>query len=148
MNLDVAEYYLAFCRRSPGNGRPCPAPHGMVDDPHRTARRPCCTARGICDDCRRADDGVLLVAMFEVHLRYGFSSIKLLAVTATGAKFGPVGYQVILLYIACLAALAVGGSAHWRSMGSSASASRRKQAPARAPQFLCRDEVVGNTDPC
>ena len=32
---------------------------------------------------------VLLVAMFKVHLQYGFSSIKLLAMTATGAKFGP-----------------------------------------------------------
>jgi putative oxidoreductase len=53
---------------------------------------------------------VLLVAMFKVHLQYGFSSIKLLAVTATGAKFGPVGYEVILLYIACLAALVIGGS--------------------------------------
>ncbi len=53
---------------------------------------------------------VLLVAMFTVHLPYGFSSIKLLAVTATGAKFGPVGYEVILLYIACLAALVLGGS--------------------------------------
>lgn len=53
---------------------------------------------------------VLLVAMFKVHLPYGFSSIKLLAVTATGAKFGPVGYEVILLYIACLAALVLGGS--------------------------------------
>lgn len=52
---------------------------------------------------------VLLVAMFKVHLPYGFSSIKLLAVTATGAKFGPVGYEVILLYIVCLAALVVGG---------------------------------------
>jgi putative oxidoreductase len=53
---------------------------------------------------------VLLMAMFKVHLPYGFSSIKLLAVTATGAKFGPVGYEVILLYIACLAALVIGGS--------------------------------------
>src|SRR5580704_3610922 len=53
---------------------------------------------------------VLLVAMFKVHLQYGFSSIKLLAVTATGAKFGPVGYEIILLYIACLAALFIGGS--------------------------------------
>src|SRR5258708_26239088 len=53
---------------------------------------------------------VLLVAMFKVHLPYGFSSIKLLAVTATGAKFGPVGYEVILLYIACLAALVIGGA--------------------------------------
>lgn len=53
---------------------------------------------------------VLLVAMFKVHLPYGFSSIKLLAVTATGAKFGPVGYEVILLYVACLIALIIGGS--------------------------------------
>ena len=53
---------------------------------------------------------VLLGAMLKVHLPYGFSSIKLLAVTATGPKFGPVGYEVILLYLACLAALAIGGS--------------------------------------
>lgn len=32
---------------------------------------------------------VLLVAAFTVHLRYGFSSIKLMAVTAAGAQFGP-----------------------------------------------------------
>jgi putative oxidoreductase len=53
---------------------------------------------------------MLLVAMFKVHLQYGFSSIKLLALTPTGAKFGPVGYEVILLYVACLAALVIGGS--------------------------------------
>jgi putative oxidoreductase len=52
---------------------------------------------------------VLLVAMFRVHLPYGFSSIKLLAVTPAGAKFGPVGYEVVLLYIACLAAIVIGG---------------------------------------
>jgi len=52
---------------------------------------------------------VLLVAVFKVHLPYGFSSIKLLAVTASGAKFGPVGYEINLLYIACLAALVLGG---------------------------------------
>jgi putative oxidoreductase len=40
---------------------------------------------------------VLLVAVFKMHLPCGFSSIKLLSVTATGAKFGPVGYEVILL---------------------------------------------------
>jgi putative oxidoreductase len=53
---------------------------------------------------------VLLVAMLTVHLPYGFSSIKLLAVTATGPTFGPVGYEVILLYLACLAVLVIGGS--------------------------------------
>src|SRR6516162_196567 len=52
---------------------------------------------------------VLLVAMFTVHLPYGFSSIKLQAVTAAGAQFGPPGYEVDLLYLACLAALVLGG---------------------------------------
>ena len=52
---------------------------------------------------------VLLVAMFTVHLPYGFSSIKLQAVTAVGAQFGPPGYEVDLLYLACLAALVLGG---------------------------------------
>lgn len=32
---------------------------------------------------------VLLVAMFTVHLPYGFTSIKLMAVTADGSQFGP-----------------------------------------------------------
>jgi putative oxidoreductase len=53
---------------------------------------------------------VLLVAMFTVHLPYGFSSIKLVAVTQAGAQFGPPGYEVDLLYIACLVALVLGGS--------------------------------------
>jgi putative oxidoreductase len=53
---------------------------------------------------------VLLVAIFSVHLPYGFSSIKLVAVTATGAQFGPPGYEVALLYLASLAALVMGGS--------------------------------------
>jgi putative oxidoreductase len=53
---------------------------------------------------------VLLVAMFTVHLPYGFSSIKLIAVTAAGAQFGPPGYETNLLYLACLAALVLGGS--------------------------------------
>src|SRR5215813_10944202 len=52
----------------------------------------------------------LLVAIFSVHLPYGFSSIKLQAVTAAGAQFGPPGFETDLLYLACLAALVLGGS--------------------------------------
>jgi putative oxidoreductase len=52
---------------------------------------------------------VLLVAMLTMHLPYGFSSIKLEAVTAAGAQFGPPGFETDLLY-ACLAALVLGGS--------------------------------------
>ena len=53
---------------------------------------------------------VLLTAMFTVHWQYGFSSIKLLAVTPAGAKFGPPGYECDLLYLACLVTLALAGS--------------------------------------
>jgi putative oxidoreductase len=52
---------------------------------------------------------VLLTAIFSVHLRYGFSSIKLLAATSAGAQFGPVGYETNLLYLAALLCLALGG---------------------------------------
>jgi putative oxidoreductase len=53
---------------------------------------------------------VLLVAMVTVHLPYGFSSIKLQAMTAAGPQFGPPGFETDLLYLACLAALVLGGS--------------------------------------
>jgi putative oxidoreductase len=52
---------------------------------------------------------LLLVAIFTVHLPYGFTSIKLIAVTPVGAQFGPVGYECHLLYLASLAALVLGG---------------------------------------
>lgn len=52
---------------------------------------------------------VLLVAIFTVHLPYGFSSVKLLAVSPAGARFGPVGYEMNLLYLAALISLALGG---------------------------------------
>jgi len=52
---------------------------------------------------------VLLVAIVTVHLPNGFSSIKLQAVTATGARFGQPGYETDLLYMACLVALVLGG---------------------------------------
>src|SRR5215469_9161812 len=53
---------------------------------------------------------VLVVAMLTVHLPYGFSSIKLLSVMSGRAQFGPPGYEIDLLYIACLAALVFAGS--------------------------------------
>jgi putative oxidoreductase len=52
---------------------------------------------------------LLLVAIFTVHLPNGFSSIKLIAVTPAGAQFGPPGYECNLLYLVCLATLALGG---------------------------------------
>jgi len=52
---------------------------------------------------------ILLVAIFTVHLPNGFSSIKLQAVTHTGAQFGQPGYECDLLYLAGLLALLLGG---------------------------------------
>jgi putative oxidoreductase len=51
---------------------------------------------------------ILLVAAITVHLPYGFSSIKLRAVTPAGPQFGPPGYETDLLYLAALATLAFG----------------------------------------
>lgn len=68
---------------------------------------------------------ILLVAIFTVHLPYGFSSIKLKAVTAAGAQFGPPGYECDLLYLACLAALVLGGSGPWAVDGFL----RRRRSP-------------------
>ena len=72
--------------------------------------------------------------MLKVHLQYGFSSIKLLAVTATGAKFGPVGYEVILLYIACLAALVIGGSGPFAIDGLVRKRFEARTSTGRAPR--------------
>ena len=52
---------------------------------------------------------VLLTALVTVHLPYGFFSVKFAEVTATGIKFGTVGYEILLLYLAGLAALVLGG---------------------------------------
>jgi putative oxidoreductase len=53
---------------------------------------------------------VLMVAIVTVHLPNGFSSIKLIAYDASGAHFGPPGYETDLLYVAALLALCFGGA--------------------------------------
>jgi putative oxidoreductase len=62
---------------------------------------------------------VLLTALVTVHLPYGFFSVKLVEVTPHGIRFGSVGYELVLLYLGGLAALATGGAGalsvdHWR----------------------------------
>jgi putative oxidoreductase len=53
---------------------------------------------------------MMLVAMFTVHLKYGFSSINTIGLTEEGPRFGPPGYEVNLLYIAGLVSLILGGA--------------------------------------
>jgi putative oxidoreductase len=52
---------------------------------------------------------LLLVAIFTVHLPYGFSSIKLIGVENGRAQFGPPGYECNLLYLAGIVALVLIG---------------------------------------
>ena len=56
---------------------------------------------------------MMLVAMFTVHLRYGFSAINTIGLTPDGPQFGPPGYEVNLLYIAGLLVLILGGAGAW-----------------------------------
>jgi hypothetical protein len=53
---------------------------------------------------------MMLVAMFTVHLRYGFSAINTIGLTADGPQFGPPGYELNLLYVAGLLVLILGGA--------------------------------------
>jgi len=73
---------------------------------------------------------LMLTAAVRVHLPYGFSSVRLQGFGAAGAKFGPVGYELNLLYIAALVAVAFGGTTplsvdRWRA--------RRRERPAYHP---------------
>jgi putative oxidoreductase len=56
---------------------------------------------------------LLAVAIFTVHLPYGFISIKLMSVNNGKAQFGPPGYECDLLYIACILALVLIGPSPW-----------------------------------
>ena len=49
----------------------------------------------------------MLVAMFTIHVHYGFSSVNTIGLTPTGPLFGPPGYEINLLYIGGLMALAL-----------------------------------------
>ncbi|HEV3325509.1 MAG TPA: DoxX family protein [Puia sp.] len=52
----------------------------------------------------------MMVAMFGIHIHYGFSSIKTIGLTPQGPVFGPPGYEISLLYICGLIALLISGS--------------------------------------
>jgi putative oxidoreductase len=85
---------------------------------------------------------LLVVAIFTVHLPYGFSSIKLLSVTAAGAQFGPPGYELNLLYLACLAALVLGGSGPLAKVGQAfVGMSRPLEAAHSGSAPICRASI-------
>src|SRR5689334_10735155 len=51
----------------------------------------------------------MLVAMLTIHIHNGFSAVNTVGLTASGPQFGPPGYEINLLYIAGLLALALAG---------------------------------------
>lgn len=52
---------------------------------------------------------IMITAMLKVHFQYGFSSVRLKEITPAGAEFGPIGYEMNLLYITGLLTLALSG---------------------------------------
>jgi putative oxidoreductase len=87
---------------------------------------------------------VLLVAMFTVHLPFGFTSIKLMAITPSGPQFGPPGYETDLLYLACLATLIMAGSGPWAADNQIAkSLSRMRKQPGGSRSTLGGQEATG-----
>jgi putative oxidoreductase len=78
---------------------------------------------------------VLLVAIFSVHLPYGFSSVKLKDVTPAGPVFGMPGYEVDLLYIAAMLTLILTGPGPFAMTDAIWAGKRRREsreATARA----------------
>jgi putative oxidoreductase len=72
----------------------------------------------------------MLVAMFTLHLRYGFSAVNTIGLTATGPVFGPPGYEINLLYSAALLMLAVAGPGAFSLEAWLASRRRATEMPA------------------
>ncbi|MBA3714978.1 MAG: DoxX family protein [Pyrinomonadaceae bacterium] len=69
---------------------------------------------------------VMLVALFTIHLPFGFSSIKLMGITESGPQFGTPGYEVNLMYLAGLLTLVLGGAG---SLSIDSMLTHRKRAP-------------------
>jgi putative oxidoreductase len=55
----------------------------------------------------------MLVAMSTIHVHYGFSSVNTIGLTASGPVFGPPGYEINVLYLAGLWAVALAAPTPW-----------------------------------
>ncbi len=70
----------------------------------------------------------MLVAMFTVHLEYGFSSVNTIGLTTSGPVFGPPGYEVNPLYVAGLLTLVLAGGG---TLSLDRWLARRREMPER-----------------
>jgi putative oxidoreductase len=73
---------------------------------------------------------LMLVAMFTVHLRYGFSASNTIELTADGPQFSPPGCEVNLLYTAGLLELILGDAG---PLSIDRLRARSKRQPAASP---------------
>ena len=100
---------------------------------------------------------IMITAMLKVHLQYGFSSVRLKGITVAGAEFGPIGYEMNLLYITGLLTLALSGPTklslgRWLSTRKQAQQKTMSVALPAMPKFGAahltsplRNEVLSNT---
>jgi putative oxidoreductase len=70
----------------------------------------------------------MLGAMFTVNIKFGFSAVNTIGLTPAGPQLGPPGYEINLLYIACLVVLILAGAG---PLSIDALRSRRRQQPLR-----------------
>ena len=70
----------------------------------------------------------MLGAMFTVNIKFGFSAVNTIGLTPAGPQLGPPGYEINLLYIACLVVLILAGAG---PLSIDALRSRRPQQPLR-----------------
>ena len=70
----------------------------------------------------------MLGAMFTVNIKFGFSAVNTIGLTPGGPQLGPPGYEINLLYIACLVVLILAGAG---PLSIDALRSRRRQQPLR-----------------
>lgn len=97
---------------------------------------------------------IMLTAMFSVHLQYGFSSIRLTGISASGAHFGPIGYEMNLLYIASLLTLAISAPTrlsvdYWLAYRRRSSKEASQRLKPRKPISFCTSaaSLPGVRDP-
>jgi len=57
--------------------------------------------------------GTMLVALFTIHIHYGYSSVKTIGLTSQGPVFGPPGYELNTIYIAGLLVLIILGAGRY-----------------------------------
>lgn len=75
-----------------------------------------------------------LVAMFTIHVRYGFSSVNTIGLSPDGPVFGPPGFEISLLYIAGILVLAVFGVGAWSIDNVFGTAPRRRGRGSTSPR--------------